>query len=348
MRCSTAAPSARSCRCGQAFQHLLRQAVVVGLAQVDAVEVGQLGVVHAARGAADAVQIEQANRFLAADDLRVAVAPAESQQVVAQCLRQVALLAELQHADRAVALRQFCAVGTVDQRDVGEPGQLPAHGLVDLDLAERVGQVVVAADHVGDRHVVIVDHHGVQVGGRAVAAQDDHVVQLGVGDADGALHKVVHHRLAVARGFQADCRLDPRRRICRVAVAPASVVARRAALGDGLLAHRLQFVRRAVAEIGVAGGEHLAGHLGVAGDAGGLEDGLAVVRDAEPVEAVENHLGGGGGVAFAVGVLDAQQEFSRVMAGEQVVEQRGVGAADVQQAGRAGGEAGADGHAGHS
>ena len=50
------------------------------------------------------------------------------------------------------------------------------------------------------------------------------------------------------------------------------------------------------------------------------------------------------GAALAVGVLDAQQELAAVVAGEQVVEQRGAGAADVQQAGRAGGEAGANGH----
>ena len=49
------------------------------------------------------------------------------------------------------------------------------------------------------RHVVVVHHDGVQVGRRAVAAQDDHVVQLGVGDADLALDQVVDHGLALAR-----------------------------------------------------------------------------------------------------------------------------------------------------
>ena len=51
------------------------------------------------------------------------------------------------------------------------------------------------------------------------------------------------------------------------------------------------------------------------------------------------------GAALAVGVLDPQQEFAAVVAAEQVVEQGGAGAADMQQAGRAGREAGADGHA---
>ena len=50
-------------------------------------------------------------------------------------------------------------------------------------------------------------------------------------------------------------------------------------------------------------------------------------------------------IAYTIGVLDAQQELAAVVAGEQVVEQSGTGAADVQQAGRTGGEAGANGHA---
>ena len=54
--------------------------------------------------------------------------------------------------------------------------------------------------------------------------------------------------------------------------------------------------------------------LGVAGGAGGLEDGLLVAGQAEPVQPVQNDLGGGVGAAFAVGVLDAQQELAAVVA----------------------------------
>ena len=91
--------------------------------------------------------------------------------------------------------------------------------------------MVVAADDVGDRHVVVVHHHRVQVGGRAVAAQDDHVVEFGIRDAHGALHQILDHRLALARRLQPDGGRDARRRLGRVAVAPAPVVARRAPLG---------------------------------------------------------------------------------------------------------------------
>ena len=57
-------------------------------------------------------------------------------------------------------------------------GHGPAQRLVDQRLARGVVQVVVAADHVGDAHVVVVDHHGEVVGRRAVGAQQDQVVEL--------------------------------------------------------------------------------------------------------------------------------------------------------------------------
>ncbi len=64
--------------------------------------------------------------------------------------------------------------------------------------------MVVAADDVGDAHVVIVDHHREHVGRRAVGAQQDEIVELGVLDGDAALDLVVDHRLALARRLEAD------------------------------------------------------------------------------------------------------------------------------------------------
>ena len=73
--------------------------------------------------------------------------------------------------------------------------------------------MVVAADHVGDAHVVVVDHHGQHVGRRAVGAQQDHVVELGVLDRDLALHGILDHRLAALRRPQPDHRRDACRRL---------------------------------------------------------------------------------------------------------------------------------------
>ena len=310
------------------------------------VQMRQLGVIHPAGRTAHRIDVEQLDRLITVDDLGIAMAPAETQQIVAQSFRQEALLAEFQHADSTVALGQLGAVSAVDQRDVGELRQFPAVGLVDLDLAEGVGQVIVAADDVGDAHVVVIDDHGVQVGRRAVAAQDDHIVELGIGDAHVALDEIGHDGLAFLRGAQADHRLDVGRSLGGIAVAPGAVQAERALFGGGGFAHGGELGRAEVAAIGAAGGQHLQRHLGVAGLAGGLMDDGFVGVQTEPIESLDDHLGGGIGAALAVGVFHPQQELAAVVAGEQVVEQRRAGAADVQQASGGRRETGTDSHRG--
>ena len=62
--------------------------------------------------------------------------------------------------------------------------------------------MVVAADHMGDAHVVIVDDDREIVGRRAVGAQDDQIVELRIGDRDLALHVVADHRRAVCGAFR--------------------------------------------------------------------------------------------------------------------------------------------------
>src|SRR3546814_17897636 len=69
---------------------------------------------------ADRVEVEPFDGLLGGDDLVVAMAPAEAQQIVAQRLRQVAQVAVGVAAEGAVALRQLGPVGPVGLRNVGE------------------------------------------------------------------------------------------------------------------------------------------------------------------------------------------------------------------------------------
>ena len=73
---------------------------------------------------------------------------------------------------------------------MGEDRPLPPHGVIDERLARGVVQVVVAADDVGDPHVVVVGHHGEVVGRSPVRAQQHQVVQVLGGEADLALDGV--------------------------------------------------------------------------------------------------------------------------------------------------------------
>ena len=61
------------------------------------------------------------------------------------------------------------------------------------------------------------------------------------------------------------------------------------------------------------------------------------------LEPVEDDLGVRVGAALLVGVLDAEHEGAAGLPGEEPVEERGAGAADVEVAGGGGGEANSDG-----
>ena len=141
---------------------------------------------------------------------------------------------------------------------------------------------------------------------------------------------------------QPDHGLDARRRLRRIAVAPAAVVAHRPALETRLLAHLLELLRAGVAAVGAAGSEQLIGDLAMALGALKLADRLAVPVEPEPFEPVENRVDRRLRRAFAVGVLDAQQERAAEMLGVEPVEQRRPRAADMQEAGRRRREAGDD------
>ena len=180
------------------------------------------------------------------------------------------------------------------------------------------------------------------VGRRAVAAQDDHVVEFGIGDAHGPLHEVLDLGHALPRGAEADGGLHSRRCLTRVPVTPTAVIARRLPGGDGLGPHLVQLLLRAVAAIGAALLQHGQRHLSVASLARSLKNRRRVRVEAEPVETVDDDLGRRVGAAGAVGIFDPQQELAAVMAGEEVVEQRGAGAADVQESSGTRSETGSD------
>ena len=222
---------------------------------------------------------------------------------------------------------------------MAEGGHGQAQGFVDEDLAGGVGHMVVTADDVGDAHLVVVHHHGHVVGGHAVGATDDHVVQLAHVHGDAALDHVIEHDLAGLGGLEAHAAAFAG---AQVAFTAAAVVAGLQALGAGFFAHGFHFLGGAGAPVGVAGLQQLV-HIAVV-QLGAL--GL-VVEGAVPVQSQPAH-GSQDGVgvlllgAQQVGVLDAQVELAAEVAGQQPAEDGGTRAADVQMARGAGRETGND------
>ena len=85
--------------------------------------------------------------------------------------------------------------------------------------------------------------------------------------------------------------------------------------------------------VGGALGQHVLRNGPVTAGAGELRDGVAVPIEFEPFEAVEDGGDGRLVVAFAVGILDAQQEFALAPLGIKPIEQRCPRAADVEVTG---------------
>ena len=315
-----------------------------------AVEPVELVPVEAGAGLVDAIEIEHGGGLRQGEALIHAVRrrPAQQGHVVGQGFGGVALGAEIAHRCHAIALGELAALLVEDQRRVGKHRCCGAEGLVEQQLLGGVGDVVFAADHMADGHGGIVHHHHQVVEGVAdliggSAAGDHHVAaQVGAGPAHLTAHQVGpgDHGVIVDaeadRGFAAlgDVGLF----LLRAEVAVAVVVAGGAVLGGLSLAHLGELGFAGVAAVGPAGVEQLLNGGPVLGDALALDHRLGVPVQAQPLQAVEDVGGVLRLAALLVGVFDAQEELTALAAGEQPVEHRRAGCADVQGAGGAGGE----------
>ena len=304
-----------------------------------AVQVVEFLVVHARRAAADALQVKPFDGLFGGDDLVIAVAPAEAEQVVAHRFRQIAHVAVGFDRQRAMALGKLCAIRPVDEGQVAIDRLWPAHRLDDLQLPRGIVQMVVPADDMRHAHVLIVHHHRQHIGRRAVGAQQDHVVEIFIGEGHVALDDVVHDGLAGLRRAQAD---DERFAVflrSRRAIAPAAVVAYRLSGGALGLAHFVQFFCGGIAAIGFAFRQQLFRHLAMPPGARELINGLPIPVQTHPLQPVQDGGHGFRRGAFPVGILDAQEESPASVSGIEPVEQGGACAADMQKTGGRGREA---------
>ncbi len=311
--------------------------------QVVLVDPAQLGHVQARGLGIDVLHREQIDQFPAAEDFLVTVRPTQPRQVIDQRMRQVAGILVLHHVGRAGALGQLGALLVQDHRHVRELRHRHAQRFVDVDLARGVVDVIVAADDVGDAHVPVVDHHREVVGGKAVRAEDHHVVEFAVADLDAALDAVVEHHAAFGGVLEADHPVGIVA-VRQVQIPRAAVVARLLLGGHRRLAHRVEFFLALVGVVRLALGHQLLGHLAITIDAVGLVDRAFVVVQAQPVHRLQNRVDGGLGAALAIGVLDAQDEVAATVPRLQPAIQRSARTADVQIAGGTGGETGTAGH----
>ena len=101
--------------------------------------------------------------------------PAEQCQEVDQRLNEEALSPIVNQGGLALALTHLRSVWIQDQRQVGKLRERHTKRLEEEDVLRCIGEVVLAANHVGDPHVGIVNHHGEVIERRAICAQDHQV-----------------------------------------------------------------------------------------------------------------------------------------------------------------------------
>ena len=171
---------------------------------------------------------------------------------------------------------------------------------------------------------------------------DYEVIELGAGKGDRPVNDVHDDDRPLVRVAEPDHRGDSLAR--GAPLAAATVVPWLLLTRQLCRAHLLQLLLRAVAVIGLVLAEELRDHFRIAVETARLIVRALVVIEPEPCHAVENHAYGFIGRSLAIGVLDPQNELATHAPRVQPAEKRGTHAADVQQAGGARGESGADAH----
>ena len=239
----------------------------------------------------------------------------------------------------AVALAEFAvAVGFEQQRQVGELRSLPAKSLVEHDMERHRGQPFLATDDMADFHQMVIDDVGQVVGRHTVALEQDLVVQ-GVGlHFHLAANQVVHDDFAVFRNHETH---RVRRAVghqffdfffthCQAVAqvfARLAIVDESLLVGFGLLAVLVEFLGGVEGDVGAAFGQEFVAVLLVKVFAVALLVGAVfaahivafVELDAAPIQGLHDVFLGSWHEARLVGVLNAENHFSAVLFGKQVV-----------------------------
>ena len=325
-------------------EHAGELRVVHGL-EVLGVDPAQLGLVELAGAAAQVVEVEPFEELRAAEDFVVAVAPAQAGEVVDHGVCQIAFVAVLRNGFGTVALAHLFALLIEHGGQVGIHGRLFTQSLEDIDLPRCVVDVVVAANDVGDAHVDIVHHHAEVVGGRAVGAGDNQIVQLVVADFDAAFDFVVPRHYATLRVFEAQHRLHAfghgRQGFARLG-SPGAVVARFLLGGHLAFAQGIEFFHAHVAGVNQISRLHVCDDFFVAIHALHLVERAFVGRHAQPLHGFENDIDSRLCGALLIGVFNPQEEVAALSLGKGPRVEGGADVAQMDETGGRRGKAGAD------
>ncbi len=266
---------------------------------------------------------------LAAGGLGARRGPAERHQIVDHRLREVALVAVLLERHLVAPLRQLLSLLVDQHRHVGPPRWFVTERLPEHLLLGSVGQVLLGAHDVRDRHLDVVDHVREQEHRCAIAADQHEVLDRGVVECDLAAHDVPHDGGAVRHPEPQDVTRTRRdASLTRIAVVSGGAELLGALLH--LLSRQVAVVRVPVGEQTPSRGEMRFGVVAL--EVRAFEVGI-VGRHTDPGECVDDALRPLGPVPRFVGVLDPEYERATESTDERPVLQRGPSATDVERTG---------------
>ncbi len=292
----------------------LAEALDGHVGQIESIEPGAFIEVKVGVLAVDLFEFEKGDDFLDVEFLAVVLrGPAEHTEVVADGLRSVTGVEVGGDAGSLVAFAHFGAILVEDEWNVGVTRRGSPEDFEEFEVLGGVGEMVFAANDVGDLHFDVIDDIHEMENPRAVWAADGHVrVGGGIGEVeiDAAADEVMDGD-DLARGAET----------------PGALVLVEMSSGAEFL------------EVAFVNGLALGLKIGAEGS---VFFWALVPIESEPAEAVEDDLDGLRGVACLVGVLDAQDERTAAVARVEPVEEGGASPAHVEVTGGRRGKADAD------
>ena len=152
------------------------------------------------RGCASKMRgIEFAGTSVRIEQLGARGCVAETQKVIRERLRQYTCRTHVCKARAAAALGQGLPPCIQHQRQMAVPRRRQIQRFQNQQLARRVGEMILAAQHVADFHQRIIKRIGEKEGRRTVGATDDEVADIAAFHPLLAANEIVEYQAAAFR-----------------------------------------------------------------------------------------------------------------------------------------------------
>ncbi len=295
----------------------------------------ELGLVEPRGGASEMGEVERLDQHAAIGDRLDRLRRPQPREQRDHRLRLDPLLVKGIGAQRAQPLRQF-ALAPDQQRLMREARRRAPERGEHLDLQRGVGNMVLAAQHIGDAHRDIVDRARQHVEPRAVGAADHRVGQLRRLEMLVPAHSVLPFDRRIMVELEAPVGRDAFRGEIRMLglgqLQCRAVVDRRQAAPEQHLALEFQLLRSLVGAVDASLRNQPLEILLVELEARRLPL-LAVPCEPQPAQIRPDRLDVVLAAPLGVGVVDPQQETPARLLRQQPVMQRRANIADMQPPG---------------